>query len=115
MLPPTTRILVCTVPQDMRRSFDALALVTRQLLGEDPQSGALYVFVSKSATRAKVLWWTRTGYCLLYKRLHRALFVLPREAPKIGSVMQLDPRALAELLDGVAREQNSTEKVKRLH
>jgi transposase len=56
MLPPSTRILVCTVPQDMRRSFDALALVTRQLLGEDPQSGALYVFVSKSATRVKVLW-----------------------------------------------------------
>jgi hypothetical protein len=29
--------------------------------------------------------------------------------------MQLDPRALAELLEGVAREQKSTEKVKRLH
>ena len=69
MLPSSTRILVCTQPQDMRRSFDALALVTRELLGEDPQSGALYVFVGKSATRVKVLWWSQNGYCLLYNQM----------------------------------------------
>ncbi len=40
MLPAGVRIFLCTEPQDMRRSFDALALVTQQLLGEDPQSGA---------------------------------------------------------------------------
>ncbi|MGD9713885.1 MAG: IS66 family insertion sequence element accessory protein TnpB, partial [Thermomicrobiales bacterium] len=61
----------------MRRSFDRLALVAKEALGEDPQSGALYVFMGKSATRAKVLWWDRNGYCLLYKRLHRALFQMP--------------------------------------
>ena len=67
MLPTGMRILVCSERQDMRRSFDKLALVARELLGEDPQSGALYVFVGKSATRVKVLWWDRNGYCLLYK------------------------------------------------
>jgi len=104
MLATGTRILVCTEPQDMRRSFDRLAQTTRELLGENPQSGALYVFTSKSATRVKVLWWDRTGYCLLYKRLHRALFVLPRDAPRVGQAMQIDQAALAELLAGVARE-----------
>jgi hypothetical protein len=74
MLLAAVRILVCTIPQDMRRSFDTLALVVQQALGEDPQSGALYVFVGRSATRVKVLCWDRNGYCLLYKRLHRALF-----------------------------------------
>jgi transposase len=68
MLPTTVRILVCTVPQDMRRSFYRLALTVNELLGEDPQSGALYVFVGKSATRTKVLWWDRNGYCLLYNQ-----------------------------------------------
>ena len=43
MLPPSVRIFVCTEPQDMRRSFDRLELVTKELLGEDPQSGARYV------------------------------------------------------------------------
>lgn len=102
MLPTTVRILVCTVPQDMRRSFDRLALVVKEVLGEDAQSGALYVFVGKSSTRAKVLWWDRNGYCLLYKRLHRALFVLPRAADGTHAV-RLDGGALAALLTGVER------------
>lgn len=113
MLPSSTRILVCTQPQDMRRSFDALALATRELLGEDPQSGALYIFVSKSATRVKVLGWDRNGYCLLYKRLHQALFVLPSAAAKVGATMQIDAKVLAELLAGVERK--STQKGRALH
>ena len=113
MLPTAMRILICAQPQDMRRSFDKLALVTRELLGEDPQSGALYVFVSKSATRIKVLWWDRSGYCLLYKRLHRALFVIPRDAPKVGASIQIDADALADLLAGV--EKQVKEKVRGLH
>jgi transposase len=113
MLPTSLRILVCTQPQDMRKSFDGLALVTRELLGEEPQGGALYVFVGKSSTRVKVLWWEKNGFCLLYKRLHRALFVLPRDAPKVGASMQLDAAALAELLAGVERKSN--EKSSGLH
>ena len=76
MLPPSVRIFVCTIPQDMRRSFDGLCLATKELLGKDPQDGALYVFVGKRPTRIKVLWWDRNGYCLLYKRHHRALFYI---------------------------------------
>jgi len=106
MLSPSVRILVCTAPQDMRRSFDTLALVTKQLLGEDPQSGALYVFVGKSKTRAKVLWWDRNGYCLLYKRLHRALF-RPPVATDGAAAIRIDAAALAQLLSGVPREKNS--------
>ncbi len=103
MIPAAVRIFVCTVPQDMRRSFDALALAVQQLLGQDPMCGALYVFVSKSSTRAKVLWWDRNGYCLLYKRLHRALFRLP-EGVGGGTSVRIDGPALAQLLAGVATE-----------
>ncbi|MGH8316221.1 MAG: IS66 family insertion sequence element accessory protein TnpB [Steroidobacterales bacterium] len=103
MLPPSVRIFVCTVPQDMRRSFDGLALATRELLGEDPQCGALYVFVGKSKTRAKVLWFERNGYCLLYKRLHRALFAVPCASDGRPSV-RIDADGLAGLLCGVSKE-----------
>lgn len=108
MLPPTVRILVCTVPQDMRRSFDALAALTQQLLGEDPQSGSLYVFIGKRATRVKVLWWDKNGYCLLYKRLHRALFRQPLSGEDSSSAKRIDASALAELLAGVARKERHT-------
>ena len=33
MIPSTVRIFVCMEPQDMRRSFDGLALAARQILG----------------------------------------------------------------------------------
>ena len=103
MLPASMRVFVCSEPQDMRRSFDRLALIVGESLGEDPQSGALYVFVGKQATRVKVLWWDRNGYCLLYKRLHRALFVVPSGAPHGLGGMVIDGPALAQLLAGVAR------------
>jgi transposase len=107
MLPHSLRILVCTAPQDMRRSFDTLALVTKQTLGEDPQSGALYVFVGKQATRVKVLWWDKNGYCLLYKRLHRALFRVPAGVACGAAAVRIDSQALAQLLAGVAHDKKS--------
>jgi transposase len=108
MLPAGVRILVCTEPQDMRRSYDTLALVTKQLLGEDPQSGALYVFVGKRPTRVKILWFDRNGYCLLQKRLHRALFVIPEGTPVGTAAVKIDAAALAQLLAGVAHEPRRT-------
>lgn len=103
MLPSSVRILVCTEPQDMRRSFDRLAEVVRTHMGEEPQSGALFVFVGKRPTRVKVLWWERNGYCLLYKRLHRALFVIP-STEEGARAIRIDAAALKQLLTGVAHE-----------
>jgi transposase len=104
MIPSSVRILICTVPQDMRRSFDTLAAVVHDLLGEDPQSGTLYVFVGKRPVRVKVLWWDRNGYCLLAKRLHRAFFEPPPKPTGGGQSVAIDGAALKELLAGVARE-----------
>lgn len=106
MIPTSVRIFVCTEPQDMRRGFDGLALVARQTLGVDPQSGALVCFVNKALTRLKILWWDRNGYCILYKRMHRALVAVPAGARE-GSMIKIDARQLAELLAGVAREQRA--------
>lgn len=104
MLPPSVRIFVCTAPQDMRRSFDTLALTAKQVVGEDPQSGSLFVFVGRRANRVKVLWWDQNGYCLLYKRLHRALFVLPTPSTGAVPIIRIDATVLAQLLKGVAKE-----------
>lgn len=107
MLPSTVRVFLCTQPQDMRRSFDGLALATRQLLGEDPQSGALFVFVGKSKTRAKVLWFERNGYCLLYKRLHRALFSVPAAHDDSRPSVRIDGAELAALLAGAPQQKRA--------
>lgn len=101
MIPGSVRIFVCSEPQDMRRSFDALALVVRDGLAKDPQSGALFVFVNKRANRLKVMWFEKNGYCILYKRLHRARFELPN-----GD--RIDARALAAILRGVENDRRRT-------
>lgn len=97
MIPSAVRIFVCAEPQDMRRSFDGLSLAAQEHLGEDPQSGALFVFVNKRRNRLKVLWFDRNGYCLLYKRLHRARFVLPDKRT-------IDARDLGWILRGVEND-----------
>jgi transposase len=40
-----------TAKGDMRRSFDALALAAQEHLGEDPQTGAVFVFCNKRRHR----------------------------------------------------------------
>ena len=52
---PNTRISLCTLPVDMRKSFDGLIGVVRHQLGDDPQTGHLFVFLNKSSTLAKIL------------------------------------------------------------
>lgn len=59
MIPTTTRIFVCTQPQDMRRSFDGLALAARLVVGRDPRSGALFVFANRRARHLRILWHSR--------------------------------------------------------
>ena len=114
MLPSGMRVLVCTAPQDMRKSFDTLAAVVSQHLNESPQSGTLYVFFGRGARRVKVLWWDTNGYCLLAKRLHRALFLVPRDGDGSSSV-RIDGAALGQLLRGVSKENAQKKFPAQLH
>lgn len=106
MIPNSVRIFVCTEPQDMRRGFDGLALVARQTLGIDPQSGVLICFVNKRLSRLKILWWDRNGYCILYKRMHRAVLEIPSDGSG-GPALKIDGQQLAALVAGVARERRA--------
>ena len=101
MIPSSVRIFVCTSPQDMRRSFDGLALAVRERLGEEPECGAVFVFINKRANRIKAMWFDRNGYCILYKRVHRAVFVPPRSTEQDRPVARIDARALGKLFAGV--------------
>ncbi len=107
MLPSSVRIFLCLTRQDMRRSFDTLALAARQELGEEAQSGALFVFVGKQPTRVKVLWWDGNGYCLLAKRFHRAVARLPLQPSSGDKGVKMDSKMLAELLAGMVHEKHS--------
>ncbi len=113
MIPAAIRIFVCTETVDMRFGFDRLAQVARERIGHDPiAGGALFVFAGKSATRVKVLWFEGHGICMLYKRLHRAVFEMPGSTAGAASV-HIDSVGLAKLLAGVPRMQRTRRKNER--
>jgi transposase len=97
----------------MRRSFDRLAEEVRAVLGEDPMSGHLFVFRSRSGERAKILWWDRGegqgggqggGFVLYYKRLERGTFRFPSSPPGAGKSVAIESRELMRLLAGLPVE-----------
>jgi transposase len=45
----------------MRKGFNGLYAAVSERLGEDPRSGALFVFCNRGHTRLKILYWTGPG------------------------------------------------------
>lgn len=101
-LPPSVRVFFALEPCDMRKSFDGLFLLARDVLRQDPMSGHLFVFRSRSGKRLKILYWDRTGLCVWYKRLERARFRLP--TAQEGSHLEMTSSDLGLLLEGVDLE-----------
>ena len=97
-LPPTVRIFLCARPADMRRSFDGLAAMAREVINADPLCGHLFVFRNRRADRVKILWWDRGGFCLWYKRLEEGTFHFPSNS---ASCVEVEPAELALLLEGI--------------
>jgi transposase len=83
------RIFVARDPCDMRKSFDGLCALTRDVLQQDPYSGHYFVFVNRRANMLKLLMWDRTGFCLFYKRLEEGTFKIREMADREVSHPQL--------------------------
>lgn len=96
--PGSTRIFLCVAPADMRRSFDGLALMTSQIIGEDPLAGHLFVFRNRGGDRVKILWWDGDGYVLWYKRLEKGTFRFPST---IDGRVEIDRATLSMILEGI--------------
>lgn len=95
---PFVRILAYREPVDMRKSFDGLFGLVTSVLDEDPLSPTLFVFFNRRRTLLKALYWDRTGFCLLAKRLEQGRFVLQGSS----RVEEISDQQLRLLLDGIA-------------
>ncbi|MCY2953541.1 MAG: IS66 family insertion sequence element accessory protein TnpB [Planctomycetota bacterium] len=96
----SSRVFLSTAPADMRKGFDTLAALVRDYLGHDPLSGHLFLFVSRSRDRIKILYWDADGFALWYKRLEEGTFRLPAK-PSAGASLELRASELAMLLEGI--------------
>ena len=100
-LSAAVRIYVASAPCDLRRGFDGLSALTRSVIGTDPMSGHLFVFLNRRRDRIKILAWDRTGFLLLYKRLEHGTFRIPM-APAAGQQhVEMDSGELMLMLEGL--------------
>jgi transposase len=71
--PAATKVYLCTVACDMRRSFDGLSMVAEPIIRCNPFSGHLLVFCNKRSDRLRILYWDRVGWVICHlKRRRRA-------------------------------------------
>ena len=82
------RVLVAIEPVDGRKGIDSLARLCQDQLGEDPFSGCVFVFRSRSGTAIRLLSYDGQGYWLAQKRLSKGRFVWWPEAT--GSTKPLE-------------------------
>jgi len=66
---PHMRILVATSALDMRKGIDGIAAHCRLILGENPMSGVIFLFISRSRKHLRVLTYDGQGFWLATKRL----------------------------------------------
>lgn len=91
------RVLAYGAPVDLRKSIDGLVGVVKSVLEEDPLSGSVFVFLNRRGTYLKLVFWDRTGWCLVAKRLEQGRFRLPTESRK----QELSTQVFQLLLDGI--------------
>jgi len=62
----------------MRKSFDGLCGLVRNMMGQDPMLGDVFLFIGTRKDAIKLLHWEQGGFVLYYKRLEQGTFDLPR-------------------------------------
>jgi transposase len=98
---PNMRMYLHARPTDMRKSFDGLCALVRNVFQADPLDGSLFLFVNRRGDRLKMLWWDRDGLALFYKRLEAGTFEMLRADGETATV-EIDATELAMLLSGVS-------------
>ncbi|MEE9311131.1 MAG: IS66 family insertion sequence element accessory protein TnpB [Planctomycetota bacterium] len=84
----------------LRKSFNGLTALTVDVIKQDPLSGHLFVFHNKRRNLMKVLFWDRTGFCILHKRLEQGTFRFPSQSED-SRTLEVDSAVLTLILEGI--------------
>ncbi len=82
---PQMRIMVAVAPADFRKGIDGLARMCKDVLGQDPFSGWVFVFRNRKATALKILVYDGQGFWLCHKK-HEAEYTQIFGFTEVGRV-----------------------------
>lgn len=98
-LPPTVRVFMASGPVDLRKGFDGLSALVQSSFGHDPTCGHLFVFYNRRGEQVRILFFDRTGYCIVAKRLARGRFHFP--SGLAGACAEMSAAELSLILEGI--------------
>lgn len=107
MLTTPAKVYLYTQSTDMRKSFDGLIALTRNVIRLDPLSGCYFVFVNRNRNYFKILHYEGGGYCLWCKRLEQGRFAI---VSGHGHSVELSYTQLMMWIDGIALDSRAQQK-----
>src|SRR5439155_17961021 len=89
-IPTSLRVFAHRFATDMRKSFHGLVGIIESELGQQVESGHLFLFFNRRRDRVKILFFTGDGLMILYRLLERGTFenrqaVARHDARKCGA------------------------------
>lgn len=84
---------------DMRKGFDSLCGLVRNEFKMNPLSGDVFIFLSRTKNKIKLLQWQGDGFAIYYKRLERGTFELPLN--ESGSAGIISSQQLMLIMEGI--------------
>lgn len=93
------QLWLCTVPTDMRRSYDGLSAMVKNHLNANPSDGQIYIFINRRRTQLKCLYFESGGYCLWCKRLEQGQFAFPPKG--VDNKLGLTATEFSALIEGL--------------
>lgn len=77
LVPNTLKVFAVQGVTDMRKSFSGLVGLVETQLGQQVESGHLFLFFNRRRNSVKVLYFVGDGLVIYYRRLERGTFELP--------------------------------------
>src|SRR5271169_5101355 len=114
MATSSLRVFAHRGPTDMRKSFAGLIGLVELELGQQVESGHLFLFFNRRRDRVKVLYFVGDGLVIFYRKLERGTFETPSamvegQDPSGGVELRLSDLTL--ILEGI--ELSSVKRRKR--
>lgn len=105
LAPTSLKVFALRGVTDMRKSFSGLVGLIETQLGQQVESGHLFLFFNRRRDRVKVLYFVGDGLVIFYKRLEQGTFEMPASvasAPSdVPAGIEIRWSELALILEGI--------------
>lgn len=85
---------------DMRKGYDGLSGLVRNEFKKDPLLGDVFIFLSRTRNKIKLLHWQGDGFCIYSKRLEKGTFEIPKNNSSQIAI-EITPQQLQFILEGI--------------